>query len=1042
MLRYEVMDIIGNYIIYNRGLDYFDRGRVGEFRYEGNNHFSVDVRGSKKYKVSIKTNKEGAPMQIGCSCPYNRGYCKHIAAALFAFDDDVLAMRNDISSASVGKLVRLMGCYAERESNLDIGEKIIIKPELTPTWEGLELSLSIGTPGSRMYVVKDISELVEDLNNGNTKRYGKFLTVENHWGLLSDYGRKLTELAFSAYRSGDNSYSSNYRRKFLLNHPWLERFFEISKDEKVLFNNNECDIKYENPEVKFRLEALENNMYRLTAVTKLKSFGTGWRGCLYDVVNHRFYMTEHDFAVTVGTVYMYLPESGEMNIEASDMTEFYNAVLKPLSEYAELEGKEYLDDYVPPELVSRLYLDVNEDGDITGHFEYSYEDKSYPLFYDNTDNPFCDHRGERKVETLILKYFDIGTFPQYNLLITGDDEIFDFVTEGINEISDIAEVYVSDSFNNLRVRQPAVPNVGIHPEGNLLALDITAEDYSPEELLELLGAYRRGRKYHRLRDGSFAVAGEGLEKLDELTKSLHITDKDFIKANIKIPQYRMLYLNSLQSDNESMRIERSRGFRQLIDRYEELLDSAKRAEVPPQLKGIMRPYQKQGFVWMKTIMSYGFGGILADDMGLGKTLQAISLILDAKREDSEARTLVVCPSSLTLNWESEIKKFAPGLKPLVVAGTSASREEQLCDFDKYDVIITSYQTLSRDIARYEDKEFKLHFIDEAQYIKNNKTQMAKAVKAVNSKIRFALTGTPVENSLAELWSIFDFIMPGYLFGYTYFSKTYEKNIVRKNDEAAVKSLQKLTAPFILRRIKKEVLKELPEKTETVLKAEMGKEQSGIYSANVLQVKQSSAFGKDGSKIEILAMLTRLRQLCCDPSLVYENYSGGSAKLELCMELVESCIESGHKLLLFSQFTSMLDIIAERFKAAGISYYMLTGSTPPKDRLRMVNSFNSDKTNVFLISLKAGGTGLNLTGADIVVHYDPWWNASAENQASDRAHRIGQKNKVQIYKLIAGKTIEEKIIELQEKKLAIADMALNGEGDIMKMSVEDIMSILE
>lgn len=325
--------------------------------------------------------------------------------------------------------------------------------------------------------------------------------------------------------------------------------------------------------------------------------------------------------------------------------------------------------------------------------------------------------------------------------------------------------------------------------------------------------------------------------------------------------------------------------------------------------------------------------------------------------------------------------------------------------------------------------------------------MAAAVKSVKSTHRFALTGTPVENSLAELWSIFDFVMPDYLYGYQYFKRTFETPIVKDKSEKAAEALQRIVSPFILRRLKSDVLTELPDKTETVLLTDMEDEQSKVYSANVASVRTAVSQSGDGNteRIKILAMLTRLRQICCDPSLVYENYNGSSAKLEQCMDLISSCIDSGHKILLFSQFTSMLEIIRSRLEEAGISYYILTGATKPAQRIKTVNSFNSDGTKVFLISLKAGGTGLNLTGADIVIHYDPWWNVSAENQASDRAYRIGQTKKVQIYKMITRRTIEEKILELQLNKSELADIALGGkvsDGSIMRMSSEDILKLLE
>ncbi|MBQ3691803.1 MAG: DEAD/DEAH box helicase family protein, partial [Clostridia bacterium] len=334
-------------------------------------------------------------------------------------------------------------------------------------------------------------------------------------------------------------------------------------------------------------------------------------------------------------------------------------------------------------------------------------------------------------------------------------------------------------------------------------------------------------------------------------------------------------------------------------------------------------------------------------MGLGKTIQAIALMLSTKENSEEHRQcLVITPSSLTINWENEIKKFAPSLEAVCLNGSAAERKKLFEDIDKYDVVITSYSTILRDIDKYENITFALQIIDEAQNIKNHNTQSAKAVKAIKSDLRFALTGTPIENTLAELWSIFDFVMPGYLYNYSYFKKNYETPIVKKNDEKAIKSLQRLISPFILRRMKKEVLTELPEKTETILFTEMEKEQKKIYTANAAQVRGELKELDSSDKIKILAMLTRLRQLCCDPSLVYDNYDGGSAKLEQCIELVKSCIEAGHKILLFSQFTSMLELLERELKALGIEYYKITGQTSKEERIKLVRSFNENEVPLF------------------------------------------------------------------------------------------------
>lgn len=418
-------------------------------------------------------------------------------------------------------------------------------------------------------------------------------------------------------------------------------------------------------------------------------------------------------------------------------------------------------------------------------------------------------------------------------------------------------------------------------------------------------------------------------------------------------------------------------------------------------------------------------------------------------ENTKRASLVVSPSSLTLNWQNEAQKFAQDLKTLVIRGTLTERKRQIEEIDQYDLVITSYDLLKRDIEWYEKKNYQFRYIiaDEAQYLKNSNTQNAKAIKKIKADTRYALTGTPIENSLAELWSIFDFIMPGYLFSYRTFKSMYETPIVKEESQEAMAKLRMLIEPFILRRNKKEVLTELPDKTITILNNEMGEEQRNIYLNYLAQAKQELAEeininGYERSQMQILAALTRLRQICCHPSLFMENYQEGSSKLDQCMEIVQEAANGGHKILLFSGYTSMFEIIEKELKQKNISYFKLTGSTKVEERIKLVDEFNENPDiKVFLISLKAGGTGLNLTGADMVIHYDPWWNLSTENQATDRAYRIGQKNNVQVYKLITKNSIEEKIYELQQKKAELVDNMLSTKTSfISKMSREEIMNL--
>jgi SNF2 family DNA or RNA helicase len=387
------------------------------------------------------------------------------------------------------------------------------------------------------------------------------------------------------------------------------------------------------------------------------------------------------------------------------------------------------------------------------------------------------------------------------------------------------------------------------------------------------------------------------------------------------------------------------------------------------------------------------------------------------------------------------------LKVQLITGDQQERQKRIEEYADYDVSVTSYDLLRRDISYYEGKKFTYEIIDEAQYIKNHTTAAAKAVKVIDSRMRIALTGTPIENRLSELWSIFDFLMPGFLYSYEVFKRDVETRIVKYDDKDAMSRLQRMVAPFIMRRLKSDVLKDLPDKLEEVRYVKFDKIQQTAYDAQVVHMQEMLTKQDDEdfnkNKMKVLAELTRLRQICCDPGLCFDNYDGGSAKLDSCIELVQSAMDGGHKMLLFSQFTSMLDIIRTRLDEQGISYYVITGETSKEKRLQLVKAFNGDDVPVFLISLKAGGVGLNLTGADVVIHYDPWWNVAAQNQATDRAHRIGQTKKVTVYKLIARHSVEEKILKLQETKRDLAEQVMNGGlGQLGSMSRDELLELLQ
>lgn len=557
----------------------------------------------------------------------------------------------------------------------------------------------------------------------------------------------------------------------------------------------------------------------------------------------------------------------------------------------------------------------------------------------------------------------------------GDEEaLYQVLSEGMPQFQEVGEVWLSESVRHLRVLPPPEVSMGVSLGGGWLDLKIETAGIDPAELLQVLSEYRQKKKYYRMKNGEFLqLSGGGLQALDSLTADLGLTKSEFQAGEAKIPAYRAFYLDSLSGDGRMKLFQRDEAYGMMV-RDLKTAQSVSYA-VPAVLEKTLREYQKIGYTWMRTLARYHFGGILADDMGLGKTLQVIALLTAFYQEKTEQKaagnegsgselplpSLIVCPASLVYNWGQEFARFSPGIRVLLIAGTAKERQEQLEEQMRMEasegaqVIITSYDLLKRDRAAYLGRTFEYEIIDEAQVIKNAKTQGARAVKEISANARFALTGTPVENRLSELWSIFDFLMPGFLYSYRKFRERYELPIVKNQDPEALTALRRMTGPFVLRRLKKDVLRELPGKEERIVYSAASGRQQKLYTASALKLKEALAGGawSGNGKLEVLSQLMRLRQICCDPALCFEDYTGESAKLETCVSLIASASAAGHKILLFSQFASMLERIRERLLQEGISSHLLVGATPKEERSRMVQAFASDEVPVFLISLKAG-----------------------------------------------------------------------------------------
>lgn len=570
-----------------------------------------------------------------------------------------------------------------------------------------------------------------------------------------------------------------------------------------------------------------------------------------------------------------------------------------------------------------------------------------------------------------------------------------------------------------------------------------------DEIVNVLESLKNKKKYYRLKSGDLLDLenNEELTQLENLMEDMEISNKDLKNGSGTIPKYRAIYLDSVKKDKYDI-IKTNNLFDELINNFSSYRD----ANITLSLKDkkVLRDYQLLGVKWLYNIYKCGFGGILADEMGLGKSIQLIYLIKQILLEKKDAKILIVAPTSLIYNWKNEFDKFTSDISYKVLAENKTVRKEELEHLDDYNVLITTYGLVRQDQEKYKEMNFELIAIDEAQNIKNPNAQMTKVVKSLTANTKLALTGTPLENSVLELWSIFDFIMPGYLANMVNFRKKYN---IKNVDDDSLKQLNHLNdqiKPFILRRKKKDVVTELPDKIENNIYIDLNSEQKKLYVAQLEKTQKEldnilSTEGFKKGNFKILQLLTKLRQLCIDPRIVYENYQGGSAKIENLVSIVKEIIENGHKILLFTSYKTALNIVNKEFTNNNISTYVIDGSVSSKKRMELVNKFNEDNTNVFLITLKAGGTGLNLTSADVVIHLDLWWNPQVENQATDRAHRIGQKNTVEVIKLICKGTIEERILELQNKKKILSDKLIEGEDRdqniISQLTEKDIKKLL-
>ena len=1069
---------------------------------DGVRHISAMVQGSggSYYYTQAWLRENGSFVSASCSCPYNQNgegtYCKHIGALLLddaeknapapAAKPDAIpgvvrgaaglapepARRDSYASGlemlfgkkwhgetpvSDHEARRLLDTYKEAAlENLGVDETAQrtgfahLEPELTlvpgaQPWLRLRIS-----DGGRQYVVKSIPNLMEAVEMGKSVSYGKALAFVHRWDAFDEESRALLQLLrrqVNARQSMDKAAVRVYGGAEQGPAGGMILTGEIFDDLVQLYEHTGFLGGYE----------LREGLPVITMTVERRRGGVQVEG---EPALSAVQGLDYDYLFSEDTLWR-LQRPGCTRIlpalqalggkslffTSTDATAFCSYVLPELgSKLNIVDPERLLLNQIPLEPVVQFYLDAPDSFRIEAHAEFLYgEDKVTP-FVPSPAGLLRDVRAESRAKRLLASYLQPGVGGREEVYGTADeDEIYRMLEEGVPALLAEGEVYLSDAFRDLQAAPPKI-SVSVSVQGSVLDLEVDTGEFPVSELKALLKSLHQKKRYHRLRDGRLLRLDDSLEVLDELNETLELSGAKLGQSHARLPLYRAPSLDWALSGQTGVRFDRDDAFRRISRSFHAVKDSE--YAPPASLQKTLRKYQRDGYRWLRTLDSYGMGGILADDMGLGKTVQVLSYLLAMKQSgQTESKgllpSLIVCPASLVLNWAEECRKFTPELTCVVVDGDAAHRAALAESWPAADLVVTSYDLLRRDEALYEGQEFYACILDEAQAIKNHTTQKYKAVCKVRSRVRFALTGTPVENRLGELWSIFSFLMPGYLPPYKSFCSRFEKPIVQEEDQTAVRRLNQLTGPFILRRMKADVLKELPPKTENVYRIELEEEQRKLYLAAVVDAREKLRAAKPEDKMAVFAVLMRLREICCDPRLIADNWEGGSAKLDACVELISGAVEGGHRILLFSQFTSMLELLAKRLDAEGISHFTLQGSTPKPVRAELVRRFNGGEVSVFLISLRAGGTGLNLTAADIVIHYDPWWNVAAQNQATDRAYRIGQQNPVQVYKLIAQDTIEEKIVELQQAKQSLADTVTGtADGAILSMRPDELLQLLE
>lgn len=1086
-------------LAYPRGQSYFTEGRVKLNRYDPEaSVYEAVVEGREPYGVTVKFNRHGN-LDAGCTCAAFHTYnhpCKHIAATLLAvldrqerggepmagdtastlqepLPDGVLAPRATAGNAgSPGdkRLVReVLELFTEPKdrtvstgSRFDDRERLEVEftVKLIPYGYKKHLfGVEFKMGPKRLYIVQKIREVLERISRRETIPFAKNFEYDPARYSFHPKDEALLRELTEVYRNERwvqerlTSYLVSTRgvnndrvlmvppvyweklQPMLAAAPLVKLELQGKTYEGIRTSDEPLPLSFEFDQAEANGYKVE--VYGLQAITVMEAYGV----VLHDGKLHR------PEKAVIGRLEglkekldtLWKPE---LTIVPEQMEPFMEKVIPGLMKLGNVRiAQAVADRIVRTPLKAKIYLDRVKDRLLAG-LEFQYGD----IIVNPLESVGGGGRGSDRIlmrdgeqERRILELMDGASFVQTEsgYFMDEEDAEYDFLYHTVPQLEKLADIYATSAVKvRLHTGYPAPKvKVDVDQRTDWLEIKFDMEGIPESEIRAVLQSLEEKRRYHRLPNGSLMpLETPDFVEIIGMMRELGVRKGDVKGREIRLPVVRGLQL--LDSRERGQAVSLGKSLRRLLEnmRNPDNLDFP----VPPELEPVLRDYQKLGYQWMKTLAHYRFGGILADDMGLGKTIQSIAFILSERERIRAQRmpALIVCPASLLYNWRNELHRFAPDLQVVIADGTKPERSEAVKERARVDVLITSYPLLRRDMDLYAGLSFHILLLDEAQAFKNHATQTAQAVREIGALHRFALTGTPVENRLEELWSIFDTVFPGLFPGRQAFNELPRETVAKR------------IRPFLLRRIKADVLKELPEKIESIQAVPLFPEQKKLYAAYLAKLQQETlkhldeeSLGKH--RIKILAGLTRLRQLCCHPGLFVEGYEGSSAKFEQLLELVEECRDAGKRMLVFSQFTGMLGLIARELGYQGVPFFYLDGSTPGDERVELCSRFNAGEKDVFLISLKAGGTGLNLTGADTVILYDLWWNPAVEQQAADRAHRMGQKKVVQVIRLVTEGTVEDKMYELQQrKKNLIEEVIRPGEEALSSLTEEEIRELLQ